>query len=76
MRLEQEHFVPAQTGHQTHYLVQTSVYANASVACSSSSSDSGKSAGATKPVPDIKTQHVQSAAQTAPAQKNNGLHVL
>ena len=30
-------------------------YANASVACSSSPSDSGKSAGATKPVPDIKT---------------------
>ena len=64
MRLE--HFVPAQTGHQTHYLyrhLSSSFYANASVACSSSSSDSGKSAGATKPVPDIKTQHVQSAAQ-------------
>ena len=79
MRLEQEHFVPAQTDHQTHYLyrhLSSSFYANASVACSSSSSDSGKSAGATKPVPDIKTQHVQSAAQTAPAQKNNVLHVL
>ena len=46
------------------------------MACSSSSSDSGKSAGATKPVPDIKRQHVQSPARTAPAQKNNGLHVL
>jgi hypothetical protein len=47
---------------------------HANTACStSSSSDSGRSAGATKPVPDIKTQHLQSAAQTVSAQKNNVL---
>jgi hypothetical protein len=50
---------------------------HANTACStSSSSDSGRSAGATKPVPDIKTQHLQSAAQTVSALNNCVMQVL